>query len=364
MSMPLNVPTYPPDRYAPLADRLKLLLSTRSDVIFVQAEALLALEAAATSIARPAAKAINIVTSSYGLYFGSWLRRGGVSVQNVVAEPGQPISAQAVEVALAGCISVDIVATVHGEAANGALNPLPEIAALARSRDALLVVDAVASVGAHPLDVDALGIDIAVIGPGKALSGPTEVSAMSVSERAWAAIARAPDISPSNLSLAEIKAAWLDRGRGALPGTPPSFAFWALEAAIDRVETEGVDMLIARHQRAARASRLGLRALGVEPWIRPDAAASGLVTSAPVPAGVDGETLIGFAAGLGVTLGRGFGDIENKLVRLNHTGTKASFDTVLPSVIAYGAALGSVGHQVDVGAAADAVTASYAKHQS
>jgi aspartate aminotransferase-like enzyme len=358
--LPLDVPNYPADRYAPLADRLKRLLATESDVLFIQAEALLALEAAASSLARPGLTAINIVTSPYGAYFGAWLKRGGASVHELLAEPGQPIAAAVVAQALEALPAVDVVAVVHGEGANGALNPLAEIAALVRSKGALLVVDAVASVGAHVLEVDALGIDIAVIGAQKALAGPVGLSAVTVSARAWAAIAKVADFSPSSLSLAEIKTAWLDRGRGVLPGTPPPLEFWALEAALDRVEAEGIGNLVARHQLAGKASRAGLRALGVTPWIADDRGASALVTAAPVPSGVDDRVLIAAAARFGVALGRGFGSIEGRLVRLDHTGARAAFGTVLANVVAYGSALASLGQSVDIGAGAAAVAAAYA----
>ncbi|MBB3931761.1 aspartate aminotransferase-like enzyme [Kaistia hirudinis] len=357
----LDTPTYPAERYAPLADRLKRLLATESDLLFIQAEAILSLEAIATSIARPGLSAINVITSPYGAYFGAWLRRGGVAVTDVVAEPGQPIAASAVKAAIAALPSVDIVAVVHGEAANGALNPIATIAADARAAGALVVVDAVASFGGHPLAIDALGIDIAAIGPQKALGGPVGLSAVTVSARGWAAIGKVPSFSPSILSLQELKENWLDRGRGVLPGTPSPLEFWALEAAIDRIEAEGLETLVARHQLAARASRAGLRALGLEPWIRDDDAASALVTAAPVPAGVDAEALIAAAGRFGVALGRGFGDIKDRLVRFDHTGARAAFPSVVAAVVAYGAALEGFGIAVDVGAAAEAVARSYAK---
>ena len=50
----LDLPPFPADRYAVLAERLKAILATRNDVVFVQAEAILALEATATSLAHPA----------------------------------------------------------------------------------------------------------------------------------------------------------------------------------------------------------------------------------------------------------------------------------------------------------------------
>ncbi len=338
----LNPPNYPADRYAPLADRFKRLLATRADVVFIQAEAILALEATASSLARPGMTAVNIVTSPYGAFFGAWLRRGGATVHDVVAAAGQPIDAEAVAVAAKALPTLDLVAVVHAETSNGALNPLAEIAALARSRNALLVVDAVASFGGHPFEVDALGVDVAVIGPQKALSGPTGISVASVSARAWAHMAKSAEATPSNLALADIKRNWLDRGRGGLPGMPPPLEFWALEAAVDGVEAEGLAALIARHERAASAEPRRLAGVGVQPWIADDRSASTLVTSAPVPPGIDAKALVNAAASLGVMLGAGFGPVDGRLVRLDHTGARANFATVLANVIAYGAALASL----------------------
>ena len=236
----LNPPAFPADRYAPLADRLQLLLATRADIVFVQAEAILALEAAAVSLARPGLVALNIVTSPYGGYFGAWLRRGGAIVHELTAEAGRPIAIDAVNDILTALPQLDLVAIVHAETSSGILNPLPEIAALARSHYALLVVDAVASFGGHALDVGALGIDICVIGPQKAIGGPAGLSPVAISPRAWAAMAKIPNIVPSSLALLDLKTSWLDRGRGALPGMPSALEFWALEAALDRLETEGL----------------------------------------------------------------------------------------------------------------------------
>jgi aspartate aminotransferase-like enzyme len=357
----LDPPRYPADRYAPLADRIKrLFATTRGDVVFVQAEAILALEAVATSIARPGLVAVNVVTSPYGAWFGAWLARGGATVHQVNAAPGQPIEAAAVSACLDRLPQVDLVAAVHAESSNGALNPLGALAALARSRQALFVVDAVASVGGHPIDFDEHDIDIAVIGAQKALAGPAGVSAVAVSARAWAHIDAQPDFAPSSLSLAELKRNWLDRGRLALPGTPPALEFWALDAALDRVEAEGIELVIARHRQAAQASRAGLRALGVEPWIAADEAASALVTSVRAPEGIHANVLIADAAKLGVELLPGFGEIEGRIVRLDHTGLRASFDAVLANVTAFGAVLERREVKVDIGAAVRAVRDVYA----
>ena len=353
----LDPPGFPADGYAALADRLKALFATTADIVFLQAEAILALEAAATSLGRPGMVAVNVVTSPYGRYLGEWLRRAGAEVHDVVAEPGLPISVATVKASLEALPRIDLVALVHAETSSGILNPLPEIAALVRSRGALLMLDAVASAGGHAFDIDGLGIDVCAIGPQKALGGPTGLSILSVSQRAWQSINR--PTTPSILSLADLKSNWLDQGRGALPGMPSALEFWALEAALDRIEAETLPALIARHQLAARATRAGLVALGVTPWVDDAAQASTLATAAPVPVGISSAAVIATAQSLGVKLTPGFGEIEDKLVRLDHTGPRAAFSSVLAAVTAYGSALDALGAPVDIGKAADAVARVY-----
>jgi aspartate aminotransferase-like enzyme len=355
----LHPPAYPADRYAPLADRLKRLLQTSGDVAFVQAEAIVALEAAAASLGREGMTALNIVTSPYGTWFGGWLRRAGAAVHDLAASPGRPIAIGAVEAALAALPAVDLVAVVHAESANGCRNPLEDIAGLARQRGALLLVDAVASFGGHPLPVDALGIDVAVVGPQKALGGSSGLSVVSVSERAWARMRPRDAAAPSVLSLREIKDLWLDAGRGALPGMPPPLEFWSLEAAVEAAEGEGIAHMIARHRQAARATRAALRALGPGPWIAEEEAASALVTTTPVPAGVTVSEVVAEATALGAAISPGVGAIAGRVVRLDHTGRRAAPAAVSANVGAYGAILARRGVPVDPGAAAEAIADAY-----
>lgn len=353
----LDAPVFPANGYGPLADRLAALLGTRNDVLLVQGEAIIALEAAATSLARPGLRALNIVTSPYGAWFGQWLRRGGAEVRDLAAAAGKPIAVAALEAALAQG-GVDVVALVHAESASGILNPLAEIARVARAAGALLVVDAVASFGGHGLDVDALGIDIAVVGPQKSLGGASGVSAVSVSPRAWRHIETPGGPALSTLSLLDLKTGWLDTGRGALPGMPSPIEFHALAATLDRFEDEGLAAVIARHAVAGAATRAALRALGLAPWVA-EAEASNLTSAAVLPDGIDRAALLATLAPLEVGIAAAVGPGTERLLRLNHTGPRARFEPVLANVVALGAALRQRGFATDAGAAAEAVAEFY-----
>jgi aspartate aminotransferase-like enzyme len=353
----LDLPPFPAEGYADIADRLGVLLGTSNDVVLVQGEAIIALEAVAISLGRPGLGAINVVTSPYGHMFGGWLRRAGAMVTDVIAEPGLPVTLDAVRSAFDTNPDARLLALVHAESASGILNPLEQITALARERGILTVIDAVASVGGHTLDADALGLDVVVIGPQKSLGGSPGLSAISVSPAAWKLANHPTAPMGSILSLLDHRRLWLDIGRGALPGMPSALEFWALRAALERVEAEGLPTLIARHVQAAEGTRSGLAALGLRPWVAPGEA-SNLVTAARLPEHLTASQVLA-AAGPAPGLSAGVGSIAERLVRLNHTGSNASVEPVLANVVALGGALAGLGEQVDIGAAAQAVAEAY-----
>jgi aspartate aminotransferase-like enzyme len=354
----LDLPPYPAENYARLADRIGALLKTKNDVLLIQGEAIVALETVATSIATPAISALNVVTSPYGVLFGEWLRRGGATVTDLAAEPAKPVSVYAVASALNTRRGINLVSLVHAESASGILNPLPEIAALARAHGAAIIVDAVASFGGHHLDVDELGLDLAVIGPQKSLGGSAGLSAVAVGERAWRLIDRHDAPVRSALSLIDLKRDWLDAGRGQLAGMPSALEFFALEAALDRVEREGIHQVIARHQLAGAATRDAVRALGLAPWVE-DASASDLVTAVRLPEGIAVADVLSNVSFADADLSAGVGPGAGHLLRLNHTGQRARREPVLANVVALATALNTMGVEADLDAAHAAIDARY-----
>lgn len=317
-------------------DGVAELLGFAGDVVLVQAEAIVALEATARSLGRPGLTALNVTTGPYGALFGRWLAAAGAEVTDLAVPFSRTVTAADVEQALAAR-HVDLVAVVHAEAATGGANPMTEIAALVAGHGAMLVVDAVASVGAHPVDPTGWAADVVVIGPQKALAGPAGVSALTVSPRGWEAMRRnAAAPRESILSLLDLRDGWLDAGRTALLGTPSSLETAALNQALGRVQDEGLEAVIARHRSAAAATRAGLRALGLEPWIAEDRAAAGVVTT--IAAGPD--LLVAARAAGSRLLTAAPGSLATTTLRINHTGRAARPPAVLHEIEALATALG------------------------
>lgn len=349
------------DRFAAIERRVAALLGTEQDVVIMQGEALLPLEGCIRGAAHPGSTALNVVTGPYGQTFGNWLRDCGAEVVDLEVPFHTAVTAEQIDRALTEHPEIDFVSLVHAEAATGNTNPVAEIGEVVRRHGALFMLDAVASVAAEPLLPDAWGVDLCVIGAQKAMGGPAGVSAVSVSERAWARIAANPRAPRrSYLSLLDWKERWIDGGRKALLHAPAQLEMLALEACVERIEAEGLDAVTARHASAAAATRAGASALGggLEPYVYEARDAAPVATTLRTPAGVDASELVAkaLASDPALPLIAGGGALAKEMIRVNHYGADATRGAVQGSLAALGAALGEAGLRVDTEAARKAVS--------
>ncbi|OIJ66118.1 aminotransferase class V-fold PLP-dependent enzyme [Streptomyces mangrovisoli] len=348
----LDLPPLSAARFASIEDRVARLLDTRQDVLVMQGEALLPLEGAIRATAGPGTTALNVITGPYGQTFGNWLRDCGATVIDLAVPFHTAVTAAAVRQAFADHPEIDFVSLVHAEAATGNTNPVAEIGEAVREQGALFYLDAVASVGAEPVLPDAWGVDLCVIGAQKAMGGPAGVSAVSVSERAWARMAANPGAPRrSYLSLLDWKERWIDGGRKALLHAPAQLEMLALEECVERIEAAGLETVIARHRAAAAATRAGALALGggLEPYVHDAAEAAPVATTLRTPAGVVAAEVVAeaLAEEPGLPLAAGGGALAAEMIRVNHYGPDAEPKVVDACLAALGAVLARRGLAVD-----------------
>ncbi|MDQ0830161.1 aspartate aminotransferase-like enzyme [Streptomyces achromogenes] len=342
--------------FASIEDRVARLLDTRQDVVVMQGEALLPLEGAIRGAAGPGTTALNVITGPYGQTFGDWLRDCGATVIDLAVPFHTAVTAAQVREAFAEHPEIDFVSLVHAEAATGNTNPVAAVGEVVREHGALFYLDAVASIGAEPVLPDAWGVDLCVIGAQKAMGGPAGVSAVSVSERAWTRMSANPQAPRrSYLSLLDWKQRWIDGGRTALPHAPAQLEMLALEACVERIETEGLKTVMARHASAAAATRAGASALGggLEPYVHDAAEAAPVATTLRAPAGVPASELVARALAIdpALPLAAGGGAPAGEMIRVNHYGADATLGAVRGCLAALGAALTGKGLPVDLDAA-------------
>ena len=216
-----------------------------------------------------------------------------------------------------------VLAVVHAETSTGVLQDLTPFRAIADSCDALLIVDAVTSLGGVPVEVDRMGIDAVYSGTQKCLSCPPGLAPVSFSERAVAALAsRATPVQSWYLDLSLIGRYFGDER--VYHHTAPVNMIYALHRALRATLEEGLEVRYARHRDNAHALWVGLERLGITLPVDPPARLPPL-TLARVPESVDDRTVRRrLLAEHGLEIGGGLGEFSGKAWRIGLMGTSST----------------------------------------
>jgi alanine-glyoxylate transaminase/serine-glyoxylate transaminase/serine-pyruvate transaminase len=215
-----------------------------------------------------------------------------------------------------------VLAIVHGETSTGVEQPFDGLAEVCREVGALLVVDAVASLGGVHLPVDELGIDICYSGSQKCLSAPPGLAPITLSDRAIATIeARQVPVQSWYLDLG-LHARFWDREH-IYHHTAPILNVYALREAVRMIVEEGVDQRIERHRRQAGALCAGLEALGLRLFADPAHRLTS-VTTVLAPPGVSSFVVRAMLlAEFNLEISGGLGDYADRMWRIGIMGHSA-----------------------------------------
>jgi len=323
------------------------LFQTQNEIILLQGEAVLGLEAAARSLVRPGMRVLNLASGVFGKGMGTRLKALGADVAELEVPYNDVVDPGAVADYLDAHPGIELVAVVHSETPSGTLHDCSAIGPIARAHGAVTLVDAVSSLGGVPFEADAWQLDVCVAGPQKCLAGPPGIALVSVSDAAWKMIDANPDAPrASYLSLLDWRERW--HGEGRFPFTPLVNDINGLEAACDQLLEEGLEAAFARHHLAGAACRAGVGAMGLEIWPRTEEIAADCVTAIKVPDGINHEAVRAHARthyGVMISHGQGAGN----LVRIGHMGLSANSLYPVVGLAALGRTLADLGADVRIG---------------
>jgi len=224
---------------------------------------------------------------------------------------------------------VKAVALVHAETSTGAHQPLEAMGSICHRHGALLVVDAVTSLGGMPVQVDAWEIDACYSGTQKCLSCPPGLSPLTLSPRALEAIkVRKGRVQSWYLDLSMIADYWAEAKR-AYHHTAPISMVYALREALRLVLEEGLEPRFARHRRNSAALMSGLAALGCSPQAQ-DGHRLPMLNCVTVPPDLD-EAIVRKAllAEFGIEIGGGLGPLAGKVWRIGLMGESSRYEHVM-----------------------------------
>ncbi|MGH2372219.1 MAG: pyridoxal-phosphate-dependent aminotransferase family protein [bacterium] len=343
--------------FARTSDLLKAVFQTRHDVVIMQGETVLGMEAIAASLFSPGDKVLNLVSGIFGKWFQTFIDRHGGETIELAVPYNDAIDPDEVRSALRRHSGVKFLSVVHAETPSGTVNPVEIICPIAREFGVLTIVDTALGLGGEPFRTDDWGIDVAISGPQKCLGGVPGLALLTVSPGAWEAMERrSPPLRESYLSLLDWRDTWL-RTR-SFPYTASVSLVYALESVLAQVLEVGLDRHIARHGRIGRACRAGVRALGLAPWPARDDIASSAVTTVRTPDGVVAADLVSrMRQPYGVKISGGYKELAGKTFRLGHMGVSAhpTHLAALLAVLARG--LADLKMKVDLGAGVGAAMA-------
>jgi len=291
------------------------------------------MEAVVANLTAPGARALAIVTGYFGDRLAQMFERYGAGVTRLDVEWGRAVDPAAVARALdAG--RFDLVGVVHAETSTGVLNPVADVARLAREHDALTIVDAVTSLGAMPLEAGAWGIDAVYSCSQKGLGAPSGLAPVAFGPRA---VARRVPCRSFALDIALLEDFWLRRKYHHTISAP---LVYALVTALAEVEEEGLDARWRRHEQthAALVAALDRRGWSLLP---PPGERLWNLNAVRVPDGVDEAAVRRrLLEQHGIEIGAGLGPLAGRIWRIGLMGFGATAGNVERVTTALGEAMG------------------------
>jgi aspartate aminotransferase-like enzyme len=328
--------------------RLKDIYRTRdADVLLMTSSGTGGLESAIQNLFSPGDEVLVPLAGFFAERWRDLAASHGLTVRTVEQEWGMRVDPGLVAAALADRPAKAVLLT-HSETSTGVIQPIEDLARVANEAGAMVVVDAVSSLGAVPFDFDGWGVDVAVGGSQKALSASPGIAFVAISERAWEAHAGAT--CPRYYFDWSTYRRYADLPHPENPWTPAISVMQGLHAALELYFQDGVEAALRRHELLSRAVKEGVKALGL------DLFGEGLdlnwtVTAIRAPDGIDADTISDrMRSDFGCVIAPGQGPLKGKVFRIGHFGYFSELD-IVRGLAAVEMTLERLGHPVKRGAA-------------
>lgn len=293
----------------------------RSFVFAVSGTGTSAMETAIANLVAPRKRVLAVVTGYFADRLAQMAARYGGEVTRVEADWGRAIDPDQVRQALKAS-GADVVTIVHAETSTGVLNPVEEVAAIAREHDALVIVDAVTSLGGMPLDVGGWGLDAVYSCSQKCLGAPSGMSPIVFSPRA---LERKVESRSFYFDVALLEDYWVRR---KYHHTMSASLIYALREALVGVEEEGLQARWARHERNHVAFAKALDRMGLS-FLPPPTERLWTLNAVNVPQGVDDAAVRKYLLqNYNIEVGAGLGPLAGKVFRVGLMGTSSSQELV------------------------------------
>lgn len=329
------------DFYKETCDLLKRLFKTNQEILILNGEGILGLEAACASLIEKDDSVLCIDNGIFGNGFADFVKIYGGDVTYYKCDYRKAVSAEDLEKFLIDNHDFKVATLVHCETPSGITNPVKSICPLLKKYGIVTVVDSVSAIGGEELKTDEWGMDVVLAGSQKCLSSVPGLTIASISEKAWSIILNRKQPVTGFYCNFGIWENWYENKW--FPYTQPISDIYALREAVERILLEGSS--IERHKRNSRAVRYSLVYSGLE--LYPLDGFSNTVTTAFVPKGITFSELYNdMLADHNIMIAGAFDYLKDKVFRIGHMGENCREEKIYLTLKALDAVLRK--HDVDL----------------
>ncbi len=340
-------------------DLLRFVFETNNLITFpVSGTGSAGMEAALVNVVEPGDKVVIGVNGIFGQRMVDVASRCGAEVVEVKAEWGSPVDPEELEKVLAANSDAKLVGIIHAETSTGAQQPLEPVVEVVHKYEALLLVDAVTSLGGLSVGVDRRDLDLVYSGNQKCLGAPPGLAPITFGERAMQKFEqRKSKVQSWYLDLSFLTRYW---GEERLyHHTAPINMIYGLFEALAMIKEEGLEERFARHRLNSEALVAGLKAFGVEPVVEDRYRLPSLITIW-IPEKVDdAEVRSRLRTEHLIEIGGGLGPFKGKAWRIGLMGNGSRRENVERLLQAFGGIFNQMGQRCSVEEALSEVARAY-----
>ena len=304
-----------------LATAIELLapvFGTRSIPLPVHTTGRGALEATICNLFSPGDEIAVCCNGKFGEMWAGFAESYGVVVHRFSTSWERDVDVRELERVLAEHPAVRAVALAYVDTSTGVANDVARVARVARTHNALVLVDGVPSVGGMPFAFDEWDLDVAVTASQKCLMSSPGLSWVVVSERGWRAVATSR-LPRHYWDFTAIKRT-ISATKPETPGTTPVHLVLQVAEALRMMHEEGLANVYDRHAAMAQRVRQGVSALGLSMQCPSLDCNAATVTAIALPSGVEPRTIRDGLKARGIWTAAGLGPYERHGFRIGHMG--------------------------------------------
>ncbi|MDJ0533632.1 MAG: alanine--glyoxylate aminotransferase family protein [Xenococcaceae cyanobacterium MO_207.B15] len=328
---------------AEINEGLKWLHQSTNEVLSLTVSGTGAMEAGIINFLSPGDRVLVGVNGKFGDRWAQISETFGLNTTRITAEWGQPLDTEEFRSYLEADSNKEIKAVIvtHSETSTGVLNDLETINKYVKAHgEALIIVDAVTSLGAYNVPIDDWGLDVVASGSQKGYMIPPGLGFICVSDKAWKAYETAK-FPRFYMDLGKYKKANL---KASSPFTPPVNLMYGLRVSLQMMQRESLESIFSRHQRLTNATRAAVKALGLKLFAADDCASTAVTAVDPSPISAEDIRKI-MSSKYNIALAGGQDHLKGKIFRIGHLGFVSDRD-ILAGIACLEATLMELGHDV------------------